>query len=197
MSSDPRKESVAIIGSGAAGIITAHTLLRDGFSRVQILTRDGTPGGVWANNRVYPGLQINKYDAPYMSSTCSYGPLYPSVHGEYRFSAMRMPPPADGGRLMGDDLSAYMQAFSDKYIKDVIRFNTEVVNIRRDEASSVWFIIVQDMQTGSREVLEFARVVLCTGVLICFFTIPVRLIYSCLGMQHGTYSASSGRPEGL
>ncbi|KAJ7288126.1 FAD/NAD-P-binding domain-containing protein [Mycena rebaudengoi] len=145
MSSDPRKESVAIIGSGAAGIITAHTLLRDGFSRVQILTRDGTPGGVWAKNRVYPGLQIN------------------NVHGEYRFSAMRMPPPADGGRLMGDDLSAYMQAFSDKYIKDVIRFNTEVVNIRRDEASSVWFIIVQDMQTGSREVLEFARVVLCTG----------------------------------
>jgi cation diffusion facilitator CzcD-associated flavoprotein CzcO len=190
---------VAIIGYSAAGIITAHILLHDGFSHVQILTCNGTPGGVWATDRVYPGLQINKYATPQLilSFTCSYDPLYTSVHREYNFSAMRMPLPADGGHPMGHELSAYMQAFSNKYIKNVIHFNTEVVNIRRDEASSVWFITVQDMKTGFREVLEFVRVVPCTGVLICFFTIPVRLIYYYPGMQHSTYSASSGRPEGL
>ncbi|KAJ7677451.1 FAD/NAD-P-binding domain-containing protein [Mycena rosella] len=142
MTSNP---TVACIGSGPAGIITASTLLADGFS-VQILTRDSTAGGVWATERVYPGLQIN------------------NVHGEYRFSAMEMPLPADGGgRLMGHDLCAYMQAFSAKFLPNVIRFNTEVINIRRDEATSVWFITVQDITTATREVLEFSRVVLATG----------------------------------
>ncbi|KAJ7442596.1 FAD/NAD-P-binding domain-containing protein [Mycena latifolia] len=146
MSSNPRAAPVAIIGSGPAGIITAYTLLADGFSQVQILTRDSTAGGVWATERVYPGLQIN------------------NVHGEYRFSAMEMPPPADGGgRLMGHDLQAYMQTFSAKFLQDVIRFNTEVVNIHRDEATSVWFITVEYTKTATREILEFSRVVLCTG----------------------------------
>jgi phytoene dehydrogenase-like protein len=35
---------VGIIGAGAAGLVTAHTLLRDGFD-VTVLTRDRSPGG--------------------------------------------------------------------------------------------------------------------------------------------------------
>lgn len=60
-STDPRDESIGIIGAGAAGLITAQTLLRDGFKNVQLLTRDKSVGGVWAAERVYPGLLINKY----------------------------------------------------------------------------------------------------------------------------------------
>ena len=56
----PTSATVAIIGAGAAGLITAHTLLRDGFEHVQVLTRDPSAGGVWAAKRVYPGLSINK-----------------------------------------------------------------------------------------------------------------------------------------
>jgi dimethylaniline monooxygenase (N-oxide forming) len=59
-------QPVGIIGSGAAALITAHVLLRDGFTAVQLLTRDASPGGVWAKSRVYPGLRINKY-----AITCS------------------------------------------------------------------------------------------------------------------------------
>lgn len=58
---DPRVESVGTIGSGAAGLITAHILIQDGFSDVQIITRDRTPCGVWSDERVYPGLTLNKY----------------------------------------------------------------------------------------------------------------------------------------
>lgn len=146
MSANLCTESVAIIGSGPAGLITAYTLLVDGFSDVQILTRDSTAGGVWATERVYPGIQIN------------------NVHGEYRFSGLEMPPPAvGGGRLTGQDLNAYMQAFSAKFLQHAIRFDTEVINIRRDEATSIWFITVEDNNTSVREILEFSRVVLCTG----------------------------------
>lgn len=56
----PAKQSVGILGAGAAGLITAYTLIQDGFEKVTILTRDSTPGGVWAAERVYPGLTLNK-----------------------------------------------------------------------------------------------------------------------------------------
>ena len=57
---DARSEPIRIVGSGAAGLITAHTLLQDGFKDVQIMSRDAGPGGVWAQERVYDGLFINK-----------------------------------------------------------------------------------------------------------------------------------------
>lgn len=57
---DPRSGAVGIIGAGAAGLITGYTLLQDGFEDIQLLTRDTTPGGIWAEERVYPGLTINK-----------------------------------------------------------------------------------------------------------------------------------------
>lgn len=55
-----RRKSVGIIGAGAAGLITGHTLLQDGFKNVQLLTRDKSVGGVWARERIYPGVSINK-----------------------------------------------------------------------------------------------------------------------------------------
>ncbi|KAJ7105492.1 FAD/NAD-P-binding domain-containing protein [Mycena crocata] len=66
--------SVAVLGAGAAGLITAHTLSTDGFD-VQVITRDRSPGGQWAAERIYPGLQLN------------------NVHGEFRFSAHEMSEP--------------------------------------------------------------------------------------------------------
>ena len=56
-------KTVCVIGSGAAGLITAHTLLRDGFTNVDVISRDSSAGGIWAAERVYPGLVINKYVA--------------------------------------------------------------------------------------------------------------------------------------
>lgn len=55
-----RQQSVGIIGAGAAGLITGYTLLQDGFQNVQLLTRDKSPGGVWAKECIYPGVAINK-----------------------------------------------------------------------------------------------------------------------------------------
>lgn len=56
----PTSARIGVVGAGAAGLITTHTLLRDGFENVEVLTRDESPGGVWAAQRVYPGLSINK-----------------------------------------------------------------------------------------------------------------------------------------
>ena len=58
--SEELHRTIGIIGAGTAGLITAHVLLKDGFTNVELVTRDASPGGVWAARRVYPDLAINK-----------------------------------------------------------------------------------------------------------------------------------------
>ncbi|KAJ6620258.1 FAD/NAD-P-binding domain-containing protein [Mycena sp. CBHHK59/15] len=140
--------AVAVLGAGAAGLVTAHTLLADGFD-VQVITRDHSPGGQWAEERIYPGLQLN------------------NVHGEFRFSAHEMSAPPDssttGGRLTGQDMRKYMQEFADNLLPGKIMFDTEILSIRRDDVDSSWIISIQNRSTGASETLHFSKVVLCTG----------------------------------
>jgi len=153
----PKDQSICVIGTGPAGLITAHTLLQDGFKNVEIITRDRSPGGVWAKDKVYPGLTIN------------------NVHGEFRFSSLPMPPPlnakATGGRLSGQDLQTYMESFADRFLEGKIRYNTEVINVRRRSDVQVedrcWSIAVRCLTTSAAcdvELLNYDKVVLCTGV---------------------------------
>ncbi|KAK0211814.1 FAD/NAD-P-binding domain-containing protein [Armillaria fumosa] len=146
---DPRVQSVCIIGSGAAGLITAHTLIQDGFSNVQIITRDRTPGGVWSEERVYPGLTLN------------------NVHGEFKFSSLQMPAPRpskNGSQLDGKDMRQYMQKFSDENLAGKIRYETNVLDIKRTkEPDPVWNVTVSNVKSGEPEILAFSRIVLCTG----------------------------------
>ncbi|GLB35449.1 putative pyridine nucleotide-disulphide oxidoreductase [Lyophyllum shimeji] len=147
MSSAPQANTVGIIGAGAAGLITAQVLIKDGFD-VQLLTRDKSAGGVWARERIYPGLTIN------------------NVHGEFRFSSLPMPPPSKasetGGRLSGEDMCAYMENFAETFLNGKIRFETEVLAIRR-AASGAWSVTVEDRRSGTQEVLQFTHIVPCTG----------------------------------
>ncbi|KAG9308599.1 FAD/NAD(P)-binding domain-containing protein [Chiua virens] len=144
-----RQESIGIIGAGSAGLITAYTFLQDGFQNLQVLTRDKSVGGVWARGRVYPDVTIN------------------SVHGEFRFSSLPMPPPAMherlGNRLCGADMTAYFEKFADTYLSGKIRFETEVLDIRRGKNGLGWDVEVRDLKTGNNEVLSYTRIVLCTG----------------------------------
>ena len=69
-----------------------------------------------------------------------------------------------GGRLSGEDVRQYMESFAEKFLKGKIRFETEVVNIRRGDHGRGWNVLVQDKRTGTKKVSYYSRVVLCTGV---------------------------------
>ncbi|TFK17634.1 FAD/NAD(P)-binding domain-containing protein [Coprinopsis marcescibilis] len=149
-------QPVAIIGAGVAGLINAHTLLGDGFTDVTVISRDKSVGGVWDRERVYSGLHIN------------------NVHGEYRFSALDMPPPENssstGGRLTGLGMCLYMETFFDRFLKGKakFRFGTEVLKIWRpseDGKDKVWHIKVKNIEPSSSnpETLTFSRVIVGTG----------------------------------
>lgn len=81
-----------------------------------------------------------------------------------------MPPRPDakvtGGRLAGEDMRSYMEAFADRFLKDKICYNTEVLNIRRldFEGLQTWLVTTFNHSNGTREELSFDKIVLCTGV---------------------------------
>ncbi|KAF7316639.1 hypothetical protein HMN09_00396500 [Mycena chlorophos] len=139
--------TVAVLGSGIAGLITAHVLSTDGFD-VRVLTRDRTAGGQWATERIYPGLQLN------------------TVHGEFAYSALPMPPPADasktGGRLSATDLNPYMEKFAAQYLEGKIEYRKEIRGVSRN-GEGKWEVVVDDIEWGVSEVRKFDKIVLCTG----------------------------------
>lgn len=68
-----------------------------------------------------------------------------------------------GGRLSGYDVRQYMEDFAERFLKGRIRFETEVLNIRRgDDHGQGWSIHVRG--TKGAQVLNYPRIVLCTGV---------------------------------
>ena len=83
-----------------------------------------------------------------------------------------MPPPDDssktGGRLSGPDVRDYLQAFAGKFLQGDIRYSTNVLHITRvaEDVANPWRITVQASNNdhASVEVLEFSKVVLCSGV---------------------------------
>ena len=76
-----------------------------------------------------------------------------------------MPPPEDsaGGRISGKDMCNYMETFAETFLKDKIKFDVEVLNIRRSPSGS-WDVDIKDKREGTVTVLEYSRIVLCTGV---------------------------------
>lgn len=81
-----------------------------------------------------------------------------------------MPPSAHAertGRLSGEDLRAYMESFSDNYLKGRFRYHSDVINISRPDGNpdaQGWDITVRDTQSGAEEKLHYDKIVVCTGV---------------------------------
>jgi dimethylaniline monooxygenase (N-oxide forming) len=70
MASDNTK-TVAVIGAGIAGLVTAKTLAQDGFD-VQVFEKGNDLGGTWALSRTYPGLRTNNTKQTYEFSDHPY-----------------------------------------------------------------------------------------------------------------------------
>ncbi|EJD48218.1 FAD/NAD(P)-binding domain-containing protein [Auricularia subglabra TFB-10046 SS5] len=140
--------SVAVIGAGLAGLITAKTLLDDEFD-VHVFTRDETVGGVWCRKRAYPGLYLN------------------NVHGEYHFSSLPMPPPKGscktGGRLRGEDVTAYLEKFAETFLTGKITVCVEILDAA--PSGGRWDITLQhvDRSDAVQERLHFDKLVVCNG----------------------------------
>ncbi|SRR6266550_6717312 len=57
----------------------------------------------------------------------------------------------------------YLETFAETFLKDKIKFGVEVLNIRRSPSGS-WNVDIKDKHEGTIVVLEYSRIVLCSGV---------------------------------
>jgi 4-hydroxyacetophenone monooxygenase len=132
---------VAIIGAGLSGLCMAIKLAVAGIDFV-VLEKDEDLGGTWLEN-VYPGCGV---DTPGHLYSFSFAPN----PGLTRYFAKR------------DEVQDYLQRLVSEYdIKRYIRFSTEVVTARYDDADAKWHIDVRDENTG---VASLAATVLITAV---------------------------------
>lgn len=134
--------TVACIGGGFAGLVTAARLAEAGISDVTIIDNGGDFGGTWYWNR-YPGAQCDTASMVYMPLLEETGhmPTEKYAHGpEILAHCQRL------GRQFG----LYGQAL----------FHTEVTSLRWDEATESWIV---ETDRGDRLSAQF--VVLGTGPL--------------------------------
>jgi cation diffusion facilitator CzcD-associated flavoprotein CzcO len=123
-----RETTIAIIGSGFAGLGMAIQLRRRGCDDFLILEKAHDIGGTWRDN-TYPGCGCDVPTAiysysfeqnPYWSSVCSSQP----------------------------EIQAYLQRLTDKYdLRRKTLFGTEIVGWYWDEAVSHWRLLTADGRT--------------------------------------------------
>ncbi|MGV0645421.1 FAD-dependent oxidoreductase [Mycolicibacterium sp. XJ2546] len=133
----PETMTVAIIGAGLAGIITALSAADAGVS-YQIFDRNDEVGGTWLTT-TYPGIGVDTPSA-YYSLSREVNPDWTSYYPE------------------GGEYQAYLVALADKHgLRQHTRFGTEVEALWWDEDRRQWQIHSVD-RAGKREV-SYARVV--------------------------------------
>ena len=140
-------KSVCVIGSGVAGLVTAKTLMQDGFD-VQIMERDSHLGGTWAPSRTYPGLRTNNSRQTYEFSDFSYPDntdVFPTA----------------------EQVRAYLEAYADHFdVRSRILFKKEVIGISQSTDDAGKLIVKCRSNKGMEEELihEYDFVAVCNGV---------------------------------
>lgn len=122
---EPKRDhvTVACIGGGFAGLVTAARLVEAGIRDVRVIDKGGDFGGTWYWNR-YPGAQCDTASLVYM-------PLLEETGYMPTEKYARGPEILEHCRRIGRKYSLYDQAL----------FHTEVKALRWDDANARWQIL--------------------------------------------------------
>jgi 4-hydroxyacetophenone monooxygenase len=139
-----RSFHVVVIGCGMSGLLTAIRLEEAGLPYT-VIEKNPAVGGTWLEN-CYPGCRVDVGNHFYCYS------FEPNPEWS-EFFAQR------------DELRAYFEGCLEKYgIGDKVRFETEVVGARYDEAGQHWSVRIRD-RAGREETLTANAVVSAVGQL--------------------------------
>ncbi|KQJ93635.1 flavin-containing monooxygenase FMO GS-OX5 isoform X2 [Brachypodium distachyon] len=166
-SSMPRRSvRVAVIGAGAAGLVAARELRREGHSPV-VFERADAVGGVW----VYDDAGGGSEQRP--SSSCLYASLRTNLPREsmgfldFPFHAAG---DGDARRFPGhEEVRRYLEDFARRFdLLGLVRLQTEVVRVTREAAgaSESWRVSYHTRTKLERREAEeevFDAVVVCSG----------------------------------
>ncbi|XP_047083431.1 flavin-containing monooxygenase FMO GS-OX-like 2 [Lolium rigidum] len=160
---------VAVIGAGAAGLVAARELRREGHDPV-VFERAAGVGGVW--------LYDSAASADPLGAGGVHSSLYASLRtniprecmGFFDFPFVSDESAGDPRRYPGhEEVLRYLEAFAQRFdLHGLVRLETEVVRVRRDDASAGWKVSYCSTKlagAGSDELEEevFDAVVVCNG----------------------------------
>jgi cation diffusion facilitator CzcD-associated flavoprotein CzcO len=132
-----RRPTITIIGAGFGGIGMAARLLQAGVRDVTVFERGDRVGGVWAAN-TYPGAAC---DIP--------APLYSFSFAPKPDWSRRYPPQ--------EEIRAYLEETAERLgVLPLVRFGTEVLDARYDDAARDWVLTLADGGTHRTDVLVSA-----------------------------------------
>ena len=133
---------VLVIGAGMTGLAASLKLEEAGYEHI-VIEKNPEVGGTWYENR-YPGVGVDT----------------PSHFYSYSFE---ITPEWTHYHPKGVDMQKYLLHVADKYdLRRNIRFNTEVVSLRYDDAEAVWNVTVR-AKDGTEEVIRANAVINAHG----------------------------------
>ncbi|MEU1999865.1 flavin-containing monooxygenase [Rhodococcus sp. NPDC019627] len=134
---------ILVVGAGASGIAAGVQLLRLGIP-FTIVERESDLGGVWRDN-VYPGAGV---DTPAHLYSFSFAP-----HNWSRYYAKQ------------PEVHSYLSEIADEYgVRDHVRFNTTVKELRWNSDLDVWDVEVDHPSEGT-STFSARAVLTCVGTL--------------------------------
>ncbi|MGO8994265.1 MAG: flavin-containing monooxygenase [Polyangiaceae bacterium] len=130
----PQPVSIAILGAGAAGLCMAIALKRAAIESFTVYEKADRVGGTWRDN-TYPGAGCDVPSHLYSFS------FEPKADWSHVFSEQR-------------EIEAYFEHCADKYaLRPHVRFHTEIVGARFDEARGAWTLEASDGRVFEANVL--------------------------------------------
>lgn len=141
---------VAIIGAGLSGLVTAKTLLEEGFE-VTLFEREDEVGGVWARARRYPGVTTQNPRDTYAFSDFPMPRSYPEFPS-------------------GEQVQAYLAAYADHFgVTPHVRFRTAVEHAApRGEG---WTVRSRSLDDEAARTEWFDFLAVCNGTF-CTPSVP-------------------------
>ena len=131
-----------IVGAGLSGLVTAKTLLEEGFE-VTVYERDEEVGGVWARSRRYPGLATQNPRDTYAFSDFPMPRTYPE-------------------HPSGEQVQAYLAAYADRFgVTERIRFGTAVEHAAPH--GDGWTVRAAAPDQGGSRTDRFDFLAICNG----------------------------------
>ncbi|XP_066377051.1 flavin-containing monooxygenase FMO GS-OX-like 2 isoform X1 [Miscanthus floridulus] len=160
---------LAVVGAGAAGLVAARELRREGHAPV-VFERAAAVGGTW----LYTPPAAMSSDP--LSAAATHSSLYASLRTnlpretmgflDFPFAAAAAAGSRDPRRFPGhQEVLRYLEAFARRFdLLRLVRFETEVLSVRREDDGGRWAVTSRKLgEKGSGEEEFYDAVMVCNG----------------------------------
>jgi cation diffusion facilitator CzcD-associated flavoprotein CzcO len=160
--------SLAVVGAGAAGLVAARELRREGHG-VVVFERGASVGGTWVYTPAVESDPLGLDQARNIIHSSLYSSLRTNLPRESMGFLDYPFVPRNGGdarRFPGhEEVLRYLENFAEEFkLLELIRFSTEVERVEREVDGKRWIVKSREVGNGGEKGREvYDGVVVCNG----------------------------------